>query len=438
MSGTEIGLLSLGVILALVALRLPIAIVLLVVGGVGIAVTISTSTALSFLGSVPYEFAASWELSAVPMFLLMGALAFRSGLTDSLYAAVRSFIGFLPGGLALASNFACAVFAAASGSSVATAVAMGRIAVPEMLKSGYDKGLATAVCACAGTLGSLIPPSVIMILYGAFTGQSVAALFMAGVLPGILTAFAYALMIVLRCAVNPALAPRAKLELTRKQRLETIAAAWPIPLLIVGIVGSIYGGVATPTEAGAFGAGATCLIALLHRRLTGPVLRQSLLEALKGSAAIFLVGIGAVMLTRFMALSGVPDAVAQAVSQIGLGPLGLVVVIALIYMVLGCFLEPIGIMLLTLPVLVPALERSGVNLIWFGVLMVKYLEIGLITPPVGLNVFAIKSVAGPMVSLRDIFRGVRWFFVVEIVVTAILIAVPAISLFLPKAMNLGR
>lgn len=438
MTGAEIGLLTMVAILLLVALRQQIALVLLVVGTGGIVLTVGVDTALSFLGSVPYEFAASWELSAVPMFLLMGAFAYRSGLTDTLYGAVRVFLAFLPGGLALTSNFACAVFAAASGSSVATAVAMGRIAVPEMLKSGYDKGLATAVCACAGTLGSLIPPSIILILYGAFTGQSVAALFMAGVIPGIITALAYGGMIVIRCWRDPSLAPRIEIRASRQEKLRLVMQAWPVPALILGVVGSIYGGVATPTEAGAFGAGATFLIALMQGRLSASMARQSLLEALKGTAAIFFVAVGAVMLTRFMALGGVPDAVAQAVNQAGLGPVGLVVVIAVVYLVLGCFLEPVGIMLLTLPVLVPALEKSGVNLIWFGILMVKYLEIGLMTPPVGLNVFAIKSVAGPTVSLSEIFRGVKWFLIVEVIVTAALIAFPSITLFLPRELNLGR
>jgi tripartite ATP-independent transporter DctM subunit len=315
---------------------------------------------------------------------------------------------------------------------------MGRIAIPEMLKSGYNPGLAAAVCACAGTLGSMIPPSVMMIIYCAFTGQSVAALFMAGVLPGLLTAAVYAVMIITRCKIDPSLAPPPKDTYSLAQKLTATRKAWPLPLLVVLVIGGIYGGIVTPTEAGAFGAFCAFLLAIWTGRMNRGVLWDSFTEALHGTATIFFVALGAVLLTRFMALSGVPDFVAELISKNSVGPLVLILGASVLYLILGCFLEPISIMLLTLPILVPALGKLDVNLIWFGILVVKLLEIGLITPPVGLNVFAAKTLVGDDVSIERIFGGVTWFLVCEIIVLSLLVAYPDISLYLPRAMDLMK
>jgi len=438
MSSLAMGFTGLAAILVLVALRMPIGVALALVAVVGLALVASVDAVMSLVGSVPYEFAANWELSAVPMFLLMGALTYRSGLTDSLFHALRIWLRFLPGGLAVATNIACAIFAAACGSSVATTVAMGRIAIPEMLKARYNAGLAAAVCACAGTLGSMIPPSVMMIIYGAFTGQSVAALFMAGVFPGILTALVYAVMIVARASIDPALAPRTRETYSLAQKMRALKRVWPLPALVVAVIGGIYGGVATPTEAGAFGAFCALVLALTAGNISRRILWEGVTEALHGTATIFFVGLGAVLLTRFMSLSGVPDFIADTITGHAVGPLLLILGASAVYLVLGCFLEPIGIMLLTLPVLVPALEKLGVNLIWFGILVVKLLEIGLITPPVGLNVFAAKTLIGDRISLERIFAGVGWFLVCEALVLSLLIAYPEISLYLPRALGMMK
>jgi len=437
-SSIATGFAGFAAILALVALRMPIGAALALVAVVGLASVAGVPAVMSLSGSVPYEFAANWELSAVPMFLLMGALAYRSGLTDPLFHALRMWLRFLPGGLAVATNFACAIFAAACGSSVATTVAMGRIAIPEMLKARYNPGLAAAVCACAGTLGSMIPPSVMMILYGAFTGQSVAALFIAGVLPGILTAFVYAVMIVTRASLDPELAPRTVEIYTLAEKWDALKRVWPLPVLIVAVIGSIYGGIATPTEAGAFGTFCAFVLAVWTGRMSRRILWEGVTEALQGTATIFFVALGAVLLTRFMSLAGVPDFIAETITKNAVSPVMLILGAAVVYLVLGCFLEPIGIMLLTLPVLVPAFERLGVNLIWFGILLVKLLEIGLIPPPVGLNVFAAKTLVGDRISLERIFRGVGWFLVCEVFVLGLLIAYPQISLFLPKALGMMK
>ena len=438
MSSLSVGFAGLAGILVLVALRIPIGAALALVAVLGLAQVAGWGAVMSLAGSLPYEFGANWELSAVPMFLLMGALAYRSGLTAPLFLALRMWLRGLPGGLAVATNFACAIFAAACGSSVATTVAMGRIAIPEMLKSGYNPGLAAAVCACAGTLGSMIPPSVMMILYGAFTGQSVAAIFLAGVFPGLLTAAVYAVMIVTRAVLDPTLAPMGRETHTRREKFLATRRAWPLPLLVVMVIGSIYGGVATPTEAGAFGAFCAFVLALWAGAMNRKILWEGITEALHGTATIFFVALGAVLLTRFMSLSGVPDFVAELLSKNAVGPIGLIIAASVVYLILGCFLEPISIMLLTLPILIPALQKLSVNLVWFGILVVKLLEIGLITPPVGLNVFAAKALVGDRISLERIFAGVGWFLVCEAVVLSLLIAYPEISLYLPRSMGLMK
>lgn len=426
-----IGLIGLGALLLLICGRFPVALALAVVSILGLLALVGPTSTFSLVASMPYDFAASWELSAIPMFLLMGALAYHAGMTADLYGAARVWLRELPGGLAVASNFACAGFAAVSGSSVATTVAMGRIAVPEMLRAGYDKSLATGTVACAGTLGSLIPPSVLMIVYCIFTGQSVGDLFLAGFVPGILTASVYAAMIVIRCRLDPSLAPKFEEKTTLRLKLIMLGRIWPLPALIVGVIGSIYGGVATPTEAGALGAVLTALIALVRRQFSWNIMRISVMEALESTASIFFVSVGAVMLTRFLLFSGIPDLLTSLVQEWSLNLITLLLIASVIYLILGCFLEPIGLVLITLPVVLPAFQSMHVNLIWFGILVVKYVEIGLMTPPVGLNVFAMKVVVGDTVPLETIFRGVSWFLFCEAIVVLLLIAFPAIALWLP-------
>lgn len=436
MSDLQIGFGSLAAIIALIAFRMPIGAALALVAVVGLNLVAGSGVTTSLVGQLPYAFSANWELSAVPMFLLMGAIVYRSRLSDPLFGALRVLLRFLPGGLAVASNFASAIFAAACGSSVATTVAMGRIAIPEMLKAGYRPGLAAAVCACAGTLGSLIPPSVMMILYCAFTGQSVAALFIAGILPGLLTATIYAIMIISRCKLNPTIAPQRAETYSLHEKLQALKQAWPLPVLVIIVIGSIYGGVATPTEAGAFGSLCAFGLAKIAGKFNVRLLWGSLLEALDGTARIFFVALGAILLTRLIVLSGIPDYITNALAA---GKLGVTIVIlaaAFVYIVLGCFLEPVSIMLITLPILVPVLKHLHINMIWFGILVVKLLEIGLITPPVGLNVFAAKAISGDEITLENIFAGVSWFLFCELVVLTLLITFPQISLFLPKTVGL--
>jgi C4-dicarboxylate transporter DctM subunit len=437
MTPLVIGALSFLVVIALIAIRLPIAVALGGVALVGMAMLRNVDVALGLAKTTPFNFAAHWDLTAIPMFLLMGAIAHHSGLSGALFKAARLWFGALPGGLAVAANLACAGFAAASGSSVATAAAMGRIAIPEMLKLGYDKSLATGVVASAGTLGALIPPSILFVIYGIFAEVSIVKLLIAGLLPGLLTAAVYTVMIMVRCSLNPALAPRmnaAEFAAAREQRWSALVPIWPLLALIVGIVGGLYGGIFTPTEAGAAGAFLAFVIALVQGRLGWTSIRGSLEEAVGSSARIFFVAVGAVMYTKFLALTGLPAFLGEQIASLGLNQIVVVVGFSLAYLFLGMFLDPLGVLLLTLPILLPMFEALDLDLIWIGVLVVKYLEIGMLTPPVGFNVYVIKSVVGDQIPLETIFRGVGWFLACEVLIMALLIAFPEISLVLPNNM----
>jgi tripartite ATP-independent transporter DctM subunit len=304
-----------------------------------------------------------------------------------------------------------------------------------MLRAGYDKGLSTAVAACAGTLGSLIPPSVLMILYCAFTGQSVAKMFLAGVLPGLLTAAMYAGMIMGRCYLNPRLAPRTGGRASWAERMAVLRTTWPLPVLIFGVIGGLYGGLVTPTEAGAFGAGLAFLIALAQKKMSWAILKASVMEALEGTATIFFAALGAILLTRLMAFSGVPNLLSGLANDLAAETWMLVLGCSIVYLILGCFLEPIGLVLLTLPVMIPAFESRGIDMIWFGIMVVKYVEIGLMSPPVGLNVYAVKTIVGDAVSLNAIFAGTAWFLACEALILLLLFVFPEIALVLPRMMT---
>jgi tripartite ATP-independent transporter DctM subunit len=304
-----------------------------------------------------------------------------------------------------------------------------------MVRYGYQKGLATGVVASAGTLGAMIPPSIGFVLYGIFAEVSISKLFIAGILPGIMTAVIYAVMIIVRCKLNPELAPPYDQTVTWNDRLVALREIWPLAVLVLCIIGGLYLGFVTPTEAGAFGAFTSIVIAVIQGRMNFKVLKESVIEGLASTARVFFVAIGAVLLTRFLALAGVGEFLSSAVGSWAADPILLVAAASLIYIVLGMFLDPLGVLLLSLPILLPMFEALDLDLIWFGVLVVKYIEIGLLTPPVGLNVYVVKSVVGDMVELETIFRGVGWFLACEVVIVILLITVPEISTFLPNLMD---
>lgn len=438
MSTLSISIVTLVSILVLIGLRVPIGVAIGCVAFVGFWLLRNLDVALSVLRDTPFVFAASWDLTAIPMFLLMGSIANNSGISSSLFRAARAWFGGLPGGLAVATNMACAGFAAACGSSVAAAAAMARLAIPEMLKHGYDKGLATGVVASAGTLAALIPPSILFVLYGIFAEVSIVKLLIAGILPGLLTAAIYAIMILVRCKLDPSLAPLIKFENPeelRRERWASLVEVWPLIALILGIIGGLYGGVFTPTEAGAAGAFLAAVIGFLQRKLTISNFIASLKDSMVTTATLFFIGVGAVMYTKLLALAGISAMFTDMVGSWALDPTLLVIATSIVYLILGMFLDPLGIILITIPIFVPMFAALNLDLVWLGVLVVKYVEIGLLTPPVGFNVYVVKNVVGDSIPLETIFRGCFWFLGCEVIIMTLLIAFPQISLWLPNTMN---
>lgn len=434
MTPLMIGFTGIGVLFVLLALRVPIAVALGAVSLAGIGFIRGWDAVYGAARSMPYAFVAKWELSSIPMFLLMGSIAYYSGLTESLFRTMRLWFSWLPGGLAVATNFGCAGFAAASGSSMATAASMGRLTLPEMERYGYNPGLATGVVAAAGTLGSLIPPSIMLIIFGMMTETSIGKLFIAGILPGILTAVVYAAMIIARCSWNPDLAPPVKEEVTWGERFRALAHTWQLPVLILIVIVSLYSGIATTTEAAAVGAFAALVMAAMNRTLTFPVIKASVVEGLKSTATILFISFGAIFFSRFLTFAGLPQYMAGLAESMAHNPLLLLLFVGMIYLILGMFLDPIGLLLLTVPIFLPFFVAAGYEKVWMGIMVIKFIEIGLITPPVGLNAFVVKGIVGDKISLGTIFKGLTWFIGAEVVVVVLLTIFPDIIMVLPNRM----
>ncbi len=435
MENLTIGFLGLGAGLILLMLRVQIGVALGLVSFIGIAVLLNARAAWGMLTAVPFNFVGDWNLTAIPMFLLMGFVASETGISAGLFRAMRILLAWLPGGLAVASVGACAMLSAASGSSVATSSAFARIATPEMLRYKYDPGLATGVIAASGTLGSLIPPSILMVLYGYLAEVSIAKLFMAGFLPGLLSAAMFIGMIVIRSSLNPRLAPKVSETFTRRDLIDATKEIWPLPTIIVGVLVGIFIGLFSPTEAGAVGAALAIVLGAVRGSLSLGTLYRSGLATLTSTAGIFMVVIGTTLLGKFMTLSGVPGYIASSLLSLGSTELIVIAMVAVLYLILGCFLDSIGILLLTMPIILPVAREAGIEPIYFGIILIKLLEIGLVTPPVGLNVYIVKGALGERVSLMSIFRGVSWFIAVDMITLALLISFPVISLYLPSLMG---
>ena len=429
-----IGILGILVLLILIAFRVHIAFALGFVGIVGYSCILGWKATSGLLGLVPYSFVASFIMTTIPLFLLMGYMANHGGLTKSVYSMAYKWLSNIPGGLAIASVVGCAFFAAVSGSSLATAAMMGSVSIPEMLERKYDKSLATGCVAAAGTLGSLIPPSILLVLYGAFTETSVGRLLIAGFIPGIISALMFMVMIVCRATINKNLAPRLKENVSWRDRVIALKGAWGILVLFILVIGGIYIGLFTPTEAAGVGAFGAFIIALLSGKLRWSDFVSSLNDTVRTTAQIFAIALSAVIFTKFIAISDLPNIICEFIFKMELPRIWVLAGLSVAYIFLGMFLDSIGIMLLTLPVVFPVIEKLGFNSIWFGIIMIKYLEIGLITPPVGLNVYVIKGVVGQKVSLDEIFRGITWFLIMDCLTLALLITFPQITLFLPNTM----
>jgi tripartite ATP-independent transporter DctM subunit len=432
MSPEMIGLVGIFVMLFLLVLRMPIGIAMLLVGSVGFAILNGVGPALMALGSYPYSYSAYYDLAVIPLFVLMGNLAAASGMGRDLYAAAYAWIGHWRGGLASATIVSCAGFAAVSGSSVASAVTMGKVCLPEMKRYRYDDALATGTVAAGGTLGILIPPSTAFIVYAILTEQSIGRLLLAGFLPGLLLTLVFVITIMIWTRINPELGPAGP-RATMAERFSTIGRAGPMIAIVVSTIGGIYLGMFTPAEAAAVGAFLALGYALWNGTLGWKQMESVLLDTVKTTAMVFLILIGALVFGPFLALSGLPMQVADFLTGLDLHRLAILAIIMLIYIVLGMFLEGFSMLVLTLPIVVPIVTALGFDLIWFGVLMVIVLEMGLISPPVGINVFVVKGLV-PEVSLATVFKGILPFWIAMAVAVIVLVAFPQIALFLPNTM----
>lgn len=425
MSSELIGALCVVLLFCLLFLRVPIGVALIGVSVGGITVLTKFKMAASLLQTVPYTFVATWTMSSIPMFLFMGYVCFHAGITAGIFRAARFYMRGAPGGLAIASISGCAGFAAVTGSSVACAAAMGRIAVPEMMKQRYDPALATGTLAAAGTIGALIPPSILMIIYGTIAQVSIVKLFAGGIALGLLTAVVYIAVVAIRVMLKPELAPKIETR-DDESHFSVLFDTWPLLLLLIGVFGGLFLGFFTPTEAGAVGASLSLVIAFAKGSLNFRVLRDTVIETLVTTSSIIIITVGASLFTRLMAISGISGALESLVGLWGLEPFAIMFGIALVYLLLGMFLEPIGAMLITLPIFLPLVELAGYDLIWFGIVVAKFLEVGMITPPVGLNVFVIKNVVGNDIPMSTIFRGIIWFFLADLVLIAACVIWPGI------------
>lgn len=372
----------------------------------------------------------NYNLLVLPLFIAMGFFAYYAGITRDLYWTARQWFGHLPGGLAIATIFGAAGFAAACGASTASAAVMGRVALPELKRYGYDDKVSTGCVAAGGTMATMIPPSVLMVIYGFIAEESIGALLLAGILPGLLEAVSYAIMLLVRFRFNPALGPPVR-GITWPDRLRALRGVWGMVMLIVLVMGSIYTGVATPTEAAGIGAAGALGLAL--RRLTWRDFWGAMVETARATSLIFAIVVGVLIYVNFLGFTGMPGAIARAIIGLALPPLVVLGGILVLYLFLGMFLDGIGMLLLTVPVILPTVQQLGIHPIVFGVLVIRMIEVGLITPPVGLNVYVLRGVA-PQVSMGDMFRGCGWFVFVDLINVIILVAFPEIILLIPSTM----
>jgi len=429
------GLIGLAAMLAIAFLRVPIALAMGIVGIVGYAYMRdwNFTTAFAVAQTKIYETGRNYTLSVVPLFILMGNFVTRAGMSHELFRAAYAFIGHLKGGLAMATILACAGFGAICGSSIATAATMAKVAYPSMKRFGYSDGLATGAIASGGTLGIMIPPSTIMVIYGVFTETNIGKLFAAGVLPGILGATLLCLAVRYVTWRDPNAGPPGERS-DWKERWQALKDVWAVAFLFLFVMGGIYGGFFTATEGAGMGAFGAMVFALLRGALTWKTLYAALLESARTTAMLFMILIGALMFADFINISTMPADLKAFVSQFELSPITVIAAIAIVYILLGTAMEELSMVLLTLPVFFPIIVHLGYDPVWFGILIVMVVEIGLISPPVGMNLFVLKTLL-PNVPTTTVFSGVMPFMVADCVRFALLITFPAISLWLPSFMK---
>lgn len=401
------------------------------VGLVGLVSMIGWDAGAGMIGTIPHSKAVSYTLSVLPMFILIGYLAFHAGITQSLFDAARKWFGFLPGGLAVASVFATAGFAAVSGASTATAAVFSRVAIPEMLAAGYSRRLAAGVVAAGGTLATLIPPSAILVIYAIIVEQSVGRLLLAGFIPGIVSALIYVLIILIWAKLNPSIGPAIK-GYTWSDRIKSVPGTMPVISVVLIIFTAMYLGWATPTEAGALGAFVVFLMALM-KGMRYEALKDSLLETAKLTVMIFSLIWGVLIFVRFLGFAGLPEHFTQFITSLPFEPWVVMLFILFGYVILGMFMDAIGMLLLTLPVVYPAVMALGYDPIWFGIIVVKMAEVCLVTPPIGLNCFVVSAVR-PDIPVSTVFRGVGPFVIADFLTVAVFLIWPEVITWLPNQM----
>ena len=432
MDGFTISMIGFGAVVLLAFLRFPLALAMGMVGVIGFGELSNYRAAISNLGRLVLDLGQSYSLSVLPLFILMGLLVDRGGMAQQLYKAAYAFLGDKRGGLAMSTVVACGMFSAISGSSIATAATMSKVAMPEMRRYRYADSLATASIAAGGTLGILIPPSVILVIYGILTEQSIGKLFMAGFLPGFLGILLYTLAVYFVVTRNPSLGPAGE-RTAWPQRLLALKDVWTTLSLFLFVIGGIYIGVFSATEAAGMGAAGALLITFFKGNLTGGVLLEVSREAALLTAKLFALLFGASMFSNFLNRAGFPDALLDIINYFQLSGLSVILLILLIYILLGCVFESMSMILLTVPIFAPLVHTLGFDLIWFGILVVVVTEISLITPPIGLNVFVLKGVIKD-VPVSTIFRGVTPFWIVDILRLGLIAFIPSLALFLPSMM----
>ncbi len=433
MTPTTAGIIGFVVLIALMFLRIPVGFVMTIVGFTGFGLLVTWDASLNLLARDFFSIFSSYNLTVIPLFVLMGQLAHHSGISSRLFNAAHKFFGHLPGGLAIATIGACAGFSAICGSTSATAATMASVALPEMKKFNYDPALATGVVAAGGSLGILIPPSTIFIIYGIMTEQSVGKLFMAGVLPGILLSLLFVATVLIWTRLKPGLCERAP-KSTTKEKIASLSGVIETFLLFILVMGGLFIGFFTPTEAAAIGAFGTLIIALIGRNLSWQGFIQSLQETTRISCMILVIVAGATVFGHFLAVTSIPTEIGDWVSELQLHRYIIMGLIIFIYLTMGCLMDSLAMIMLTIPIFFPVVTTLGFDPIWFGVVIVVVTEMGVITPPIGINVYVVAGVARD-IPLHIIFKGTAHLLLAQLATAILLILFPQIALFLPSLMK---
>jgi tripartite ATP-independent transporter DctM subunit len=432
MSTDAVAILGFVALFVLMLLRVPVGMAMGLVGVCGFGYLAGGTPALKIVGHTTMRSVTDWNFAVVPLFLLMGSFATNSGMSREIFRAANAYLGHFRGGLGIATIAACGGFSAICGSSVATAATFSRIAYPEMRRYNYPEGFATGVIAAGGTLGIMIPPSTVLAVYGSITEQDIGKLFIAGVVPGIVAVLMYMATITAIGYFRPGHLPAGK-RAPWGERLASLRDIWATLVLFLFVLGGIYGGLFTPTEAAGMGAAGAFIISVARRRLSGHDIRRSLLEATRTTAAVFTVLIGALLFGYFLTITQVPQNVTAFLTGLGIGSYGVLALIMVMYLVLGCLMDALAMIILTVPIVFPVIKELGFDPIWFGIIIVMVAELGLIHPPVGMNIFVIKSVVED-VKISTIFRGVLPFILTDLLRLVLLIAFPMLALWLPSKM----